>query len=207
MLKWNVVEIEERETVSHAGDEAGTDYKNRWWDEARRLIVHPTIRLHMEVGTVMEVVESCNQTLSIGMSEESLLELSKALDSVRVPDGVSPLQVAFETAKLQPLKFKSRFGRLRNYNPLFLSFCYYLQVSLGKEAMPLSEDAIARVFGCSQKTVSNYRVLAEREGFLVRVSDHCHYPGTSAGLAAKFRFSSQPKELVPSSRGLWPRPM
>ena len=99
---------------------------------------------------MMEVVESCNQTLGVGMSEESILELSKALDSVRVPDGVSPLQVAFETAKLQLITFKSRFGRLRNYNPLFLSFCYHLQISLGKEDMPLSEDAIARVFVFSE---------------------------------------------------------
>jgi len=92
---------------------------------------------------------------------------------VRGPDGVSPLQVALERAKLQPVRFKSRFGHLRNYNPLFLSFCYYLQDSLESEPMPLAEGAIAGVLGVSQKTVSNYRVLAEREGFLVRVSDHC----------------------------------
>jgi len=110
-----------------------------------------------------------------------------AYQRAKLPAGEDLLQFAWERAEANPVKFAHKFPSDEYVR--FLNFAYRLQEIIGEEkpiAIPRKE--VSELMGATTKTVSNWRTIAQMEGYLSQVKKCIPHR-----VAATYLFHSHPE--------------
>lgn len=121
----------------------------------------------------------------INVSDDPRAEFAATFDKVKFAAGLQPLEVALREAKRLPLHPSRSTGPLFD---VFLSIAGHLQQLLRPGYIKLPEIAVGRLLGCSPKTISNYRHLAQSSGYLTFRKRHSVAAKPGAGEATAFSF-------------------
>ena len=118
--------------------------------------------------------------------EEIYLEFVCNWDSVRYRLGETPLTNALAKAEempLQPNRASKHPGFLQRYSR-FIGLAGWLQVTMGDRPILLPVERLAEILSVRPMTISRYREIAVKDGFLRVVREHAAVKGR----ATEFRF-------------------
>jgi hypothetical protein len=126
-----------------------------------------------------------------GTEDEILLDFQHSWDNVRHVPGADILADALRLADQHPLQTVNDRGKLYSR---FVAMAFQLQKLNGEKAIMLPVERIAKLLGCTAKTVSHLRQFAVKDGYLVQSADYSFGRQGIKNKATEFRFSLQEVE-------------
>jgi hypothetical protein len=183
------------------------DGKEPLWEYVRAVLgvtlkrgrkVSPLQTLSWAQQALDEIGETWMSFNGINSNEEGRSDFYMAYQRAKCPAGMNPLELAWQRAKEDPVKFSYEFPS-EDYGR-FLNLAYRLQEGVGVGIpIGLPRDAIAVLMGKTRKTVSNWRKIALADGFLSKVADYVpnkvastylfHLDGKKKAATAETQFS------------------
>lgn len=154
------------------------DGKEPLWEYARAVLAETLDRegWRIDPETVLEWAGEALEILGtdwcefngIEDNDEGRSEFFMVYQRVKCPAGMSPLDLACGRAKEAPMNFQHKFPS----KPFghFLDMLFYLQDYAGKNPIAIPVQEVAQVLGTTRKTVSNWRKIAQMEGYLNKAS-------------------------------------
>jgi hypothetical protein len=122
-------------------------------------------------------------------TEDAQVEFLRLWEIIQFGPNETPLEVAFERAKANPVAIDTALIKTNGYQ-LFISLAFWLQKIIGEyHNIYLPCRQLAVILSCEPRTISRYRQFAIKDKFLKVEKNHSFNSRSKSGEATEFRFN------------------